>query len=55
MLNTIQQFEEYFNGSRKTFNLKIKLDKTGFSQNVLLEVKNILSVRHVVIKTLQKI
>ena len=42
MLNTIQQFEQYFNGSRKTFNLKIKLEISAFYQNVLFEVKNIL-------------
>ena len=41
MINTIQQFEQYFNGSRKIFNLKIKLDVTAFYQNVLFEVKKI--------------
>ena len=42
MLNTIQQFEQYFNGSRKTFNLKIKLEISAFYQNAHFEVKNIL-------------
>ena len=42
MLNTIQQFQQYFNGLRKTFNLKIKPEISTFYQNVLFEVKNIL-------------
>ena len=42
MLNTIQQFEQYFNGLRKTFNLKIKLEISAFYQNALFEIKNIL-------------
>ena len=41
MVNAIQQFEQYFNGSRKIFNLKINLDITAFYQNVLFEVKKI--------------
>ena len=41
MVNAIQQFEQYFNGSRKIFNLRINLDITAFYQNVLFEVKKI--------------
>ena len=41
MINTIQQFEQYFNGSRKKFSLSINLDITAFYQNVLFEVKKI--------------
>jgi methylated-DNA-[protein]-cysteine S-methyltransferase len=41
MNNTIQQLKEYFNGSRKVFNLKLNPSGTEFQKNTWEQVKKI--------------
>ncbi|SHE99592.1 methylated-DNA--[protein]-cysteine S-methyltransferase [Clostridium fallax] len=39
--NTYNQLDEYFNGKRKSFDLKLKLEGTEFQKNVWKELQNI--------------
>ena len=41
MKNVIHQMNQYFMGSRKEFDIKLKLDLPPFYENVLNEVRNI--------------